>query len=443
MEYVFDTPQKEQLIISMPASLIYLPLAVSFAEKGAIALGLGKRESMAMTLAMEEIYSYLCKITSDAPLMEIRYSGREYYAALEIIFPAAVLNIKMFNITAAISFDNESSMDEMGLLIASRFVERLMINYTEGGKFNLTLIKEKAYPESSVETLPKTIPLDRHKIRDPDCEELKLLSRLIQVYYKDRYFPEYLMHPGKLVDMVKGGTYSAAIATDSAGHIGAGIIWHWSGHKTVDCAGPYVFNQRPESSIPADLVTECLNRISKTNVIGLINRYPTDDLPEEFFEILGTMDVHAKQGNALKVTAYHRQMNEDPGSYVWVHPEIDEYLRSEYDRLFLPREIRPAKNEGEAANPFSVLTVDFNRSQGIVTLHPVQSGQDIFENLSNHMEMLGRESFKNIFFEMDLGIPWHADFTPALISEKFIPRLILPCAGKGDIAVFQREASPV
>jgi hypothetical protein len=75
-------------------------------------------------------------------------------------------------------------------------------------------------------------------------------------------------------------------------------------------------------------------------------------------------------------------------------------------------------------------------------MHPLQSGKDIAENLKNHLQLFIKESFRNLFFEMDLGIYWHSYFASALVSEGFVPRLILPYGGKCDVVVFQRGGIP-
>jgi hypothetical protein len=40
---------------------------------------------------------------------------------------------------------------------------------------------------------------------------------------------------------------------------------------------------------------------------------------------------------------------------------------------------------------------------------------------------------------MDLGIPWQSAFVPALLETGFVPRMIVPYAGKADTAIFQKE----
>ena len=47
--------------------------------------------------------------------------------------------------------------------------------------------------------------------------------------------------------------------------------------------------------------------------------------------------------------------------------------------------------------------------------------------------------FLNIFFELDLGISWHAELIPVLIANQFKPEIILPFAGQSDLIIFQHH----
>ncbi len=181
--------KENRLSIIVPASQTFLSPAISFAEKAAIALGLGNREAMAVTLAIEEIFSYLCRITYENQDIEIIFRGKGHYISMEIIFSAERLNIRAFNITSSISPDNESDIEEMGLLIASRFVDRLRVDYGEDKKYRLILIKEKRYSESAEEPIPASGTSDDYETGTPNPEELKLLSRHIQYHYKDSNCP--------------------------------------------------------------------------------------------------------------------------------------------------------------------------------------------------------------------------------------------------------------
>ncbi|MFH1490498.1 MAG: hypothetical protein ABII06_16445 [Pseudomonadota bacterium] len=440
MNHHLEGSDKGGISVIIPVKEDFLTVATAFVETGAAALGFGKKETVALTLATEEIFSYLCKASPPDRAIEIRCVSKGYYLRLTFLFGAEDFNIRAFNMTASVSFDDESSLDEMGLMIASRFVDRLRFRQEKSGQYELVLVKEKTYPEPDQSPLPRTGPIKDFKIHEPDIEELKLFSRLLNPLYKDQIIPEAFRFPGKLADMITSGEYRALLAFGPTGRIGGGIMWHWSGRKTVDCAGPYLFLEGPDPRLSESLIEACLGAIAKTPAIGLINRFPTEDLPKAYFEPLGTLTVYSGEGAETILPAYFRQMHEDLGSAVWSHPLLEDFLRQQYGRFVFPREIRKVESQGEEVNPYSVLTADIDKSQKLITLRPVRSGRDIETNLNNHLRLFEKEAYANIFFEMDLGIPWHAHFTPALFGEGFRPRLLLPYAGEGDMVVFQLGA---
>ena len=432
-----NSKNNREVLLSVAADSVFLPLVTSFVENGAIGLGLGRAEAMSLTLAAEEIFSYLCQIASPDEMVEISCSGGGYYVRAVFHFSVEDFNMRAFNLTTSVSVDDEASLEEMGLLIASRTVERFQVLKERGKGVQLTLIKEKKYPSSDEDTVPAARPLKEFSIQDPNPEEMKLLALLVSRHYQDLVTPDFFEYPGKFVDMVESGECRAAMALAPDGHLGGGIVWRWMGLKTVECFGPYLFNQDSDSSIPEALLENCIGAIAKTHAVGLINRYPTDDLPEEHFEPLGSLAIFQQDGPPTSLTAYFRQMQEDPGTSVWSHPELEGFLQGEFSRLVLPREIRLVKDLGETKTRFSVLSTEFDRSQNMVTLRPIRPGMDAGENLANHLKLLSRESLLSVFFEMDLAEPWHTEFTPALLKHGFTPRLVLPYAGKSDVVIFQ------
>jgi hypothetical protein len=425
----------------------FLPLATGFVENAAVGLGLGQSRALALTLATEEIFSHLCRVASPDQWMEIVCTDGGYYVQADFRFSLEDFNMRAFNLTTTVSVDDEASLDEMGLLIASRTVERFQVHEKkglgQGRTLTLALIKEKAYPVVADEPEHPARHLPAFSIRQPDAEEVKHFCVLVNQHYRRKLMPDFLNYPGKVADMVKSGAYRINVAVGPDGHIGGGIVRHWPSAKTVECFGPYLFNQQKDSPMAGQLLEACLGEIARSHAVGLINRFPTAELPEEHFEPLGRIDLFRPDGSHVSLNACFRQMHEDPGAAVWSHAALYDFLAAEYDRLALPREIRAVSDRGEAHAAFSVLSAEFDRSQNMATLRPIRPGLDAHDNIAAHLQLLSTEGIANIFFEMDLAQAWQADFTPALLSNGFAPRLVLPNAGEGDLAVFQRPAQPL
>lgn len=424
-----------EVSLRAPADATFIPLANSFVKNASLAFGLDEPEALALTLATEEIFAYLCQYAAPNRSVDISCASGGYYVRADFAFSAHEFNLRAFNLTSTVSLDTESGLAEMGLVLASRSVDRFQVSHAAERGLRLTLIKEKSYPAVEAKTLPPPQLLRPHTTRAPNAEEIKLLVQFANQVYPTPLLPAFLHYPGKVVDMIGAGEYQAAIVVGAKGQIGGAILWYWAGQKTIECFGPYVFDTTPE--IANTLLEGCLGAIAKTRAVCLINRLPTPDLPQEHFEALGTLTIFNRDGSASERTTYLRHLQEDEGSMMWAHPDLEEFLRREYRRHILPRDIVAVKNEKEARVPFSVLSAEIDHSQDQVTLRPIWAGSDAEENLGNHVKLLQQEKLPNIFFEMDLGQSWQTDFTPALLECGFAPRLILPYAGKGDLVIFQ------
>lgn len=427
------------LVIKIPMQTPFVPLATSFVEKGAMILGLGEKETFSLTLATEEIFTHLARTAPSNHSIEIRCSSGGYHVKTDFLFSGAELNMRLFNLSASVSLDSEEGLEEMGILIASRFVDRLQLKEGPGPNLCLTLVKEKNYPEIEPRSVLIQAPFEEVGIREAVPEELKLFAMTASGTHPPLQVPRAFRFPGKVVDMVSAGEYHARVAVDHKGGIGGGILWRLSDSKTVECFGPYVFSRDGAEILAEELLGACLSAIAKTQALGLLVRLPTDSLPVSRFEELGSLGFKDGQGLAHSIPTYFRQIHEDPGTISWCHPQSETFLRSEYERMVLPRNIRSTADLGEEKNPFSVLYADFDRPRLMVTLRPVRPGKDLYENLSDHLRLITGESISNVFFEMDLGVAWHAQFTPALLPHGFSPRIVLPYAGEGDVLVFQWE----
>jgi len=440
-------PSQEQLVVitanpeitlSLIARTTLLPVATAFVEKSALAFGLEEADALMLTLATEEIFAYLCRTGAPESPVVMRCKSGGYFVEMEFLFQPHEFDMRAFNLTVTPVVDTGRGIDETGLLIASRMVDRFRFASDEHG-LRVSLTKERAYPEPSDLTTAVTGPLERFSIRVPEPEELKELVRLVHSYCKGHVLPGNFNYPGKVADMAAVQAYRASIASDDAGHIGGGIAWRFRTPKTVACYGPYIFGQPQASVMAQELVEYCINAVAKTQAVGIINGYPADHLPVGYFEQLGTLTFGTEAGQYTEIPVFYRHLREDSGATVWAHPSLTGVLEREYDRLVFLRDIKVIKDEGEIGSPYSVISAEFDKLQARVTLRPVWWGQDAEETLAGDVEILENEGIHTIFFELDLGRSWHSRFSPALEKNGFEPRLILPNCGKGDIVVFQHR----
>ncbi|MEW6364382.1 MAG: hypothetical protein AB1714_07050 [Acidobacteriota bacterium] len=415
----------------------FLQVATSFVEKASLALGLDERAALDLTLASEEIFTYVCHKASPGALISLASRGGGYYVEVDFGFEAREFNMQAFNLTSRVARRADESLEETGLVIASRMVDRFHFSQ-DGRRLRITLVKERSYPAVEALPLPESKPLSMFAIREPDPEEVKLCVRLVLRDYPPQAIPFSFRSPGKIADMVSCGELRAAIAVDRGGSVGGGIVWRWRGSKLVQSFGPYLFAQTIESGVGKALVDACLTSIARTPAIGIISHSLASDLAAGFFEPLGTVTIRLKDGRVHENALYYRHLEEDLGLAVWSDPAIEPFLRREYERLAFAREIRTVRDDGEAA-AYAVLSAGLDREAARATLHPIWWGRDSRETLAAHVNMLQKEGLPNIYFEMDIGRAWHCHFAPALMECGFEPRLLLPYAGEGDLVVFQHR----
>ena len=441
-------PALKQVSLRVTDDPVFLPTVQAFVEKSATAFGLGQAETLALTLAGEEIFNYLC--TSIRPEAEIELVCRHggFYTELDFSLPLKDFSLKAFNLTTTIDLEDESSLAEMGLVIASRMVDHLEILQEHPGQIRLRLRKEKNYPAlTTPETLPPAAFGENFTVVSPSPEELKFLLQVLAAGADRGLLPPAFNQPGKLVDMVAGGFCRAAIARDQRQRIGGGIVWFEASARMIECQGPYLaageaseeFSAELRRRVAETLLEHCLNEIARTPAVGLLNRAPGRWLPESHFETLGRLvDLRGGDGGR-EIPAYFRQLQEDPGCVAWCHPDIREFIEQECRRLALPRELRPVENCGESLDGDSVLACEFDRSRSQVTLRPLWAGADLERNLADHLELFAGENLVNLLFTLDLSQGWQAPCAPALIANGFVPRLLLPYGGRqGDLLIFQK-----
>ncbi len=425
--------------LELPLLPDFTRLAARFSEEAGQALGLERGPAMKLALATEEVFTYLAGQATSGENLVLELRGGGYLVELKVLFTSRNLDLSVFNLTARPSLDDESGLERLGLLLASRSVERFSILADSGEQMGLAFFKEKDYPPPADQEPPATRPLEEFQVVEPSPQQAKDLARLIPAGYPAHTYPSSFTIPGKLADMVCLGDYRAVVACDQGGSLGGCLVWRPLGPFLMQSYGPYLFGQPPGSPLAPALVEACVERLAKGKVVGLIARYPTPELPAQYFEPLGELEYLQPGGGRLPWPHFYRQLKEDPGAQVWAHPELREFLEEAHRRLFLAREVHYTRPEGEKRPEHSVLGAHLDRGQGHVSLRPLWDGRDISSNLSRHLEVLQGEGLATILVLLDLGVPWQSNLVPALLENHFRPRLLLPYGGVSDLLVFQYQ----
>ena len=427
--------KKTKIVVSIHRD--FLSVVTTFVERSSIALGLGQDEALRLTLASEEIFSYLCSIMGQDKGLEVTCTGGLYFVAVDFSFDSVELSLQAFNITAGITLEEAEDLEDMGLLIAARSVDQLSLEELQDGKILLRLIKNKAYPALQYMESPETPPLASYSIKPPTQDEIKVLSCLVLRDYSDHIIPHAFRYPGRLIDMVASTIYKIVIAVDDRGFIGGGAMWRRMNEKVVEFYGPYLFNQKDNLEMAESLFNAFIEQIARTEIMGLLCRFTTDWFPRALFEPIGTAVLHYEKTVSREITWYYRGLHEDTGTHVYVPKKLAGYVENKYRELALPRDVYITDYSGEYMGEYSVFASDFDRELNQVTLRPLWPGKDGMENIKRHIAAFKKEGILNIFFAVDLGVTAQASIVDSLMECGFEPKILIPYGGRSDLIIFQ------
>ncbi len=431
--------QPEPIQLTVPLEAAFTGLVTAFSEQAARALGLDAAAALKLTLSAEEVFTYLARHSPEARWVRLEVLSGGYYVELQVVFPPARVDLAVFNLTSSLSLEDEGDLEKLGLLIASRSADRFAIRREADGAMCIAFRKEKNYPPPEEMAPPPTRPLAEFSLEAPDPQQIKAVSHLLRASYPAQYYPSGFAVPGKLADMVAGGAYQAVVARDQRGHIGGCFIWRGPEGSLIHGYGPYLFGQPEDSAVAAAVVEACLERVGKQPAVGLLVRYPTPQLPTDYFELLGSLDYHRGDGSRLRWPHFFRQLQEDPGTQVWAHPELEDFLQEVYQRLELARSIWSTRPEGESRPRHSVFAVHLDPGQGHASLRPLWDGRDVAANLRRHLALLRGDGFRNLLLGVDLGVAWQAELAGEALGVGFRPRLVIPHGGRADVLILQHQ----
>lgn len=433
-----DEIRNKALKLSLNAVPAYLSVVTRFVEAGATAFGMGEKDALKLTLAAEEIFLYLCAAVSAENTLDIECFNGVYYTRLTFNCSAPGLNLRGLNIAPAGSCEDEGNLQDLGLMIASRSVERLHLTVKQANRISLAVTKEKTYPRI-VEPLPCPEAPNALTLETPDGEGVKRFALLVRQCCAAPDLPSFFDCPGRLVDMVAGGGYQLITAMNAKRGIVGGVLFRNRTERIIEAFGPYILHVGEGKATAEMLLDACLSRIARTKALGLLCRSGLPQALEARFEPLGRLIHHAPNRPPAEHPFFFRHLHEDPGCDVWSQGELTAWLEQTYDRLVLARNIQTLRDMGETRSGFSLFSAELQRERADATLRPLLPGADFTANLERHIRFFRKEGFLNLFFELDLGVPWHAEIIPFLTASRFQPQILLPFAGQADLVIFQHR----
>jgi hypothetical protein len=249
------------------------------------------------------------------------------------------------------------------------------------------------------------------------------------------FVPTFLARPGMAADMLAAGHLHSVLAIAGDWIVG-GLLWRPLTDTCIELYGPYLLIDDPDDAALTMLMDEAVGRISRSRSRGLVRRQGTLTGHERFFDFLGELEMTGVSGTAAHATYYYRQLREESGGVVYCAGPLAAFLEDQYDRLCLPRQVRQSAGDPGRLRDASVLAVEITYDRSLAIIRPLCAGKDMAANLSAHLVLLRDQGIENFIVEINTGRSEDTAFADALEETGFIPRLLIPDAGQGDLVVY-------
>lgn len=403
-----------------------MPVVVAFAESAAKSAGLAAPEITMLALSTEELFLALCSSIPGAGIT-IRFQDRHYAADLLFQVPQPP-DLRIFNITSRPDHETEAGLAEMGLFLASRACDQFSIRQMALGGWEIMLRKERSYPASAQPFQPHTPVPTWQLTTTPAPDLVKQFSALIADSFAACQFPEEFTPPGRLLDKLASNEYGIILAQGEQGELAGGLIWHADEGRMVACFGPYLAAVTEPEQLATALCEKVAEQFGRSNRLGLVLYAPQQPPAAAGFEAAGSLAI---PGGTIW-TGY-RMLAEEFGSDAAVAAELMPFYTDWCSSMALARNIRAYHDDGETANGLTLFATRLNRSIGMARLTPLLVGRDAEAVLAEHLQLLDQEQFSAIYCTVDTGRPFDALLAPHLLKRGFIPRMLVPWGGTGDL----------
>ncbi len=429
-------------VLEIPAQTAFAPLVQAAVETACAAFGLKGAGAMRLTLAVDEVFGYLCA-NFRRGAAQLRLSSGGWFVRAAFACDADDLDLTALNITAksGVSADcDPDSLGCLGLLLASRSADRLEVR-REGGRLFLILDKEMDFPdqEEAAGTAMTAMTADAPVAVRDDPAGPALMEACAEA---QRVYPAHLVQkdmrkPGKFAAMVAARDMNALLAVDGRGHVCGMLCYDGDRPGSRAFYGPYVFSENMRAEVGALLAEAFLAHMAKSEACAVIGRLVTPETPAALFEPLGEIPFLCADGQRVRLSILFRQLCEEKGSVIYAHPRLIPFLQEHYERLDLLRETHPVKNAGSPAALRSVFATAVDRVLSEAVVETMLDGEDRAENLRAHAEALSANGVRNIFFRLDLAEGLLAQTAADLMDQGFTPVLVLPGESASDVVLFE------
>ncbi len=394
-------------------------------EEASLAWNLDEKGALRLTLGAEEMYTFLLAQgkTHEFPKIEVTISDEGAWVELRFLLPREILPLEAFNLVPG---ERALPGHAQGLFLAARMVSFLRVEPKEHN-LEISLCENRSYPlgKAISEEVPSSGPWRMCAPEAPEAQQLA--DRTAARSPEER--PSFVLRRGMAADLLRSPFWGAQVALDSQNRVGAGLFWERRG-KMAFFHGPWNFSSSP--TLGEELLNATLGELYGQHFEGVILLDPPRETPRHRFEILGKLP--RKGGSSQE--ALYCSLREDTGGPIYLHASLEEPLRKMAERLCLPRELRSSEPPLHRIPEASALGVRTDLPRKEAYLFCLAPGRDGRENVLSHLKILRSQGMEDIFFLLDLGQFEDLPMGGFLMEAGFLPRLLLPWAGRGDLLLW-------
>lgn len=303
--------------------------SVNFVEKNSVALGCDKKTALKLRLSCEEIISALYKDNKNLNPAEISIENKADRTVLSIKISPSGLDLKAFNL--AYKPDLESKKNDLGLAIASRYVDDFSMEELQFEKILINFSVNKKY-ESEVKLIESPGEINFYRLVKPSRELIMEFGSLLNKIYKTfDLYPDFF-HPQRLDDLLSFGELSGVISVNESNRVTGGAFAIPTRPQMLEFFGPFVFSTNKKSETAKDLACHLLEKVARKNYRGVFcTFYDNSYFPEKYFIPAGKI-----QNKNLQKTAWYFPLSDDEGGKIFIHPSIKDYVLNSIEKQDCP-----------------------------------------------------------------------------------------------------------
>ncbi len=426
----------EQAFAADPARAAAVQAGV---EQAALDFRLDASGAARLGQAVEEVFVHVAtQAPGSAFELQLRDRHHAVEARLHCRLPSEELH--WFNLTRPIDVEDTAALGALGLLLASRLVDRLSVDLDPDGGVRLVLEQSRQYSAPIDPAEPEEIGLGdaaaSARLVPADADGMAALAGL----FRRRFgiaAPWAFEADGLAIDLAAAGELSALVARGGAGRVLGGVAWTARSARLIEVLGPV--SARDDAALAGRLVEGVVRALAGTTATMIFSEERGPGFPSDEFDCLGQLGSRPLHYRALGENV----AGEGVAGVAWADAASRPFLEVFYEALGLDRDIRDIVPDPAPRRRNGLLAAEVDRLASRVTLRPLIDGVDLPTLIAAHVDRFADEGLDDFRFETDHGVPWQGGLGYDLMRAGFSPRVVLPLAARGDVVVWERDWMPL